>query len=228
MKRTRIVIATPHVRHDELEKSLRAEPWLEILRIRDRESLNPVPLEKFAPAYVFFPHWSWKIPPEIYEKFTCVIFHMTDLPFGRGGSPLQNLIVRGFESTQLSALQCVAELDAGPIFMKRPLSLAGSAEEILRRAAAETGRMILEIARNNPTPKPQEGDVVEFRRRTPADGNLAGIEDLKTVYNYIRMLDAEGYPRAFLKLGNLQFEFSGASLEGGAIHARVRITESNE
>ncbi len=27
-------------------------------------------------------------------KFECVCFHMTDVPYGRGGSPLQNLIIR--------------------------------------------------------------------------------------------------------------------------------------
>ena len=31
---------------------------------------------------------------EIHENYKCIIFHMTDLPFGRGGSPLQNLISR--------------------------------------------------------------------------------------------------------------------------------------
>ena len=41
---------------------------------------------------IFIPHWSFIIPKEIYQNFECILFHMTDLPFGRGGSPLQNLI----------------------------------------------------------------------------------------------------------------------------------------
>ena len=35
---------------------------------------------------------------------------MTDLPYGRGGSPLQNLIIRGFESTKISAIEFKMEL----------------------------------------------------------------------------------------------------------------------
>ena len=60
---------------------------------------------------------------------------MTDLPYGRGGSPLQNLIVRGKKDTMLSAIQVEKELDAGAIYMKMPLSLEGSAAQILRRAS---------------------------------------------------------------------------------------------
>jgi len=75
-------------------------------------------LRKWKPDYVFFPHWSWKISERIFTEFECVAFHMTDLPFGRGGSPLQNLISRGFKKTKISALKVVKELDAGPIYAK--------------------------------------------------------------------------------------------------------------
>ena len=53
---------------------------------------------------------------------------MTDLPFGRGGSPLENLILRGHTSTVISAIKCAPELDSGDIYLQKPLSLYGSAE----------------------------------------------------------------------------------------------------
>ena len=59
--------------------------------------LTRAALEQAKPRYVFFPHWSHIIPEDIHGAFECVIFHMTDLPFGRGGSPLQNLIARGIK-----------------------------------------------------------------------------------------------------------------------------------
>lgn len=39
------------------------------------------------------------------------------------------------------------------------------------------------------------------------------------------MLDAEGYPKAFVEVGPFRFEFSRASLRGRDIVADVRITE---
>ena len=67
---------------------------------------------------------------------------MTDLPFGRGGSPLQNLVERGIYETKVSAIRCCKELDGGDVYMKKPLSLWGTAEEIYLRAAELTKEMM--------------------------------------------------------------------------------------
>lgn len=61
-------------------------------------------LQENVPRYVFFLHWNWRVPEFIWKMHECVCFHMTDVPYGRGGSPLQNLIAAGHERTQLSAL----------------------------------------------------------------------------------------------------------------------------
>ena len=65
----------------------------EFMMVNSKEELTVSLLEEFKPKYIFFPHWSWIIPEEIYNNYNCVVFHSTDLPFGRGGSPLQTLIV---------------------------------------------------------------------------------------------------------------------------------------
>jgi methionyl-tRNA formyltransferase len=196
--------------------------------MRTREQLTSEALERIDPGYVFFPHWSWKIPAEIHDRFDCVIFHMTDVPFGRGGSPLQNLIVRGYRDTMLSAIKCVEALDAGPVYLKRPLSLDGNAEAILRRASGLMEEMIVEILERSPTPVPQEGNVVEFRRRKRADGDLAPLAEPEKVYDYIRMLDADGYPPAFLRSGRLLLEFREARLDGDAVEAKVTVRRAAE
>ncbi|MCX7144163.1 MAG: methionyl-tRNA formyltransferase [Proteobacteria bacterium] len=219
----RVVIATPHARHDDLELAVRELLGVEVLRLRAASELDLSILADFRPRFIFFPHWSWRIPSDIAEAYECVIFHMTDLPFGRGGSPLQNLIVRGIDETQLTALRCVAALDAGPIYIKRPLSLYGTAEEILLRAARLTGEMIQSIVREQPTPQPQVGEPTIFHRRIQQDGNLADLDELEKAFDYIRMLDADGYPSAFVETKHFRLEFSRASLKSDSIIADVRI-----
>ena len=71
---------------------------------------------------------------------------------------------------------------------------------------------------------PQKGKVVKFTRRKPEDGNLRNAESLDEVYNYIRMLDADEYPSAFVRIGDYKLEFSMASLKVGAVDASVKIT----
>ena len=188
------------------------------------EDLTAERLHNLKPATVFFPHWSWIVPPSVHTAFDCVMFHMTDLPYGRGGSPLQNLIVRGHKSTVMTAFLCSEEMDAGPVLLKRPLSLDGTARDILVRANDLIEEMIVEIIEKRPEPAPQEGEVVPFQRRTPADGNIARLDDLEQIYDYIRMLDAEGYPPAHIDIGAMRLEFCRASRSDDAVQADVTIT----
>jgi methionyl-tRNA formyltransferase len=220
----RVVLAAPHARYDALEEALRSRHELDVLRIRDAEQLTSDRIAAFAPRYVFFPHWSWKIPAAIYQTYECVIFHMTDVPFGRGGSPLQNLIALGHSETKLSALRCVAELDAGPVYAKRPLSLLGTAEEIFARAAELMEEVIAHIVADEPVPQPQAGEPVLFKRRTPEQGDLLSAASLGELHDMIRMLDAEGYPHAFLEVGGLRLEFTRASRSHDHVRADVRIS----
>jgi methionyl-tRNA formyltransferase len=192
--------------------------------IADARHLTFERLAAARPRYVFFPHWSHRIPASIHRHFECVIFHMTDLPFGRGGSPLQNLISRGICETKITALRCGDELDAGPVYLKRPLSLHGSAEEIFLRAAAVMEDMIAEMLRRAPLPRPQRGKPTVFRRRRPEEGDLSPARSLEQAYDMIRMLDADGYPRAFLDVGPLKFEFTRSARKSDCVLAEVRIT----
>lgn len=219
-----VIIATPHARNDQLIAHVEQRlPNYCIVRITAREELNQVNLQALAPAWIFFPHWSWIVPKNIHDNYECVIFHMTDLPYGRGGSPLQNLIVRGHKKTKLTALKCVAGLDAGPVYRKVGLGLEGTAEEILQRTAVLMEEIIIDIVENNPVPTPQVGEVVEFKRRHPEDGDITDLESLEPVYDYIRMLDAEGYPNAFMQTPFLKFDFTQARWNGDWLEAKVVI-----
>jgi methionyl-tRNA formyltransferase len=181
-------------------------------------------LEKIKPEYVFIPHWSKFIPEQIYTNYKCIVFHMTDLPFGRGGSPLQNLISRGIYETKISAINVVKDLDAGDVYLKKPLSLYGTAEEIFLRASEIIEKMILEIITDQLKSSPQSGEPIVFRRRKPEESNIVNLSDIKTVFDYIRMLDAEDYPSAFIETEFFRFEFSRAFLRfDNSIEANVRI-----
>jgi methionyl-tRNA formyltransferase len=165
------------------------------------------------------------VPDKIFESFDCIIFHMTDLPYGRGGSPLQNLILRGHRETVICATQCIDEVDAGPIYLRRNLSLAGSAQEIYLRASEKIYEMILEIIRSEPNPEDQFGSAVLFERRESQDSELRDLNSLEELYDFIRMLDAEGYPRAFLNFKNFRIEFKSAVTDGDSVTASVLITD---
>jgi len=180
-------------------------------------------LEIISPRYIFFPHWRWIVPKCIFEKYESVCFHMTDLPYGRGGSPLQNLIVHGQKDTVLTALRMEEGLDTGPVYFKKPLSLSGDAHDIYQSAAELSWEMIAEFIKIEPLATPQDGEAVLFKRRTPEESEMPKDLSLEQTYDYIRMLDAPGYPHAFIKYGNLCLEFDTANLKGNELIASVKI-----
>jgi len=197
--------------------------------ITKKEELTLDLIDKINPRYIFFPHWNWIVPKDILDKYESVCFHMTDVPYGRGGSPLQNLIVRGHKETQLTALKMSEHLDAGPVYLKEPLSLHGSAQDIFYRAAFKIMELIEKISINTPVPEKQKGDVTTFKRRSPAESEIVEDLNLEQLYDFIRMLDAETYPKAFLNIKGYRFEFDKATLnETGKLEARVSITGNDK
>ncbi len=208
----------------KIKKRLKGDWYL----IESYEDLTLEKIEKINPTYIFFPHWSKKVPQEIFNKFECICFHETDLPFGRGGSPIQNLINKGFDKTKISALKIIEEFDAGPIYLKTSLSLEGLAEEIYIRSAKLVFQMIETIILENIKPVEQQGEVTIFKRRDPKESLISEkIYDLKELFDFIRMLDAEGYPSAKLIYNNFIFEFERPALRTEKIEATVQIRCNN-
>lgn len=179
---------------------------------------------RIKPRYLFFLHWSWKVPSEIVNPFECVGFHPADLPFGRGGTPIQNLILRGLKTTKLSAFRMTEAMDAGPIYLQKPLSLQGSAEQIFARMSQLALQMIQTMIAEQPVPIPQKGKAVIFKRRKPEESEIQTLPSLENLYDFIRMLDARDYPKAFFHHRGFCYALSDAALTEAGIVAKVKIT----
>jgi methionyl-tRNA formyltransferase len=226
--KNRFIILSEKKWHKDLFNQLKSEfndnEWL---LINKKSDFNLQLLNEFKPDKIFIPHWSYIIPEEIFNSFDCIVFHMTDLPFGRGGSPLQNLIVRGFKTTKISAIKVQSGIDTGDVYLKKSLDLTGSAQEIFQKSAIIIEEMIKEIIIKKSIPSPQIGEVVEFKRRKPEESNISELEDLENIYNYIRMLDCEGYPHAFIETKLFKAEFTNADFNESEkiITANVRIVK---
>ena len=194
--------------------------------ITDKENLTLENIKKINPKYIFFPHWSWIVPKEITDSYDCVCIHMTDLPYGRGGSPLQNLIIKGHKVTKITALKMTQELDTGDIYHKVSLDLLGSAQEIFIEAANKAYELIKFIVENNPAPQPQEGEVVNFNRRKPSQSEIPKDITFDNIYDYVRMLDADTYPAAYIDFGGFRLLFKKAKLDNGKLTMEVDVKKN--
>jgi len=201
---------------------LRKKTQYNFIFIQSQKKINFKYLKSIKAKYIFFLHWSSKIPNKIFNNFECIVFHMTDLPYGRGGSPLQNLIMMGKRNTKLTAFKCVKKLDSGPIYLKKKLSLDGNLEEIFSRVSILSEKMIFSIIRKKLKPRKQTGKVFNFKRRKPFHGNLKYARNINEVYNMIRMLDGQNYPKAFINFNNFILKFSCAKRNKLYFQAKVQ------
>jgi methionyl-tRNA formyltransferase len=110
--------------------------------------------------------------------------------------------------------------------MKRNVHLNGNAEDIYKRIEIIALKMAIKIAKmKNINFIKQLGKVSYFKRRKSEDSNLELIKNsnLPKIYDFIRMLDAVGYPKAFLKIGDKKITLNNAIMSKKSISGYFKI-----
>jgi methionyl-tRNA formyltransferase len=88
--------------------------------------------------------------------------------------------------------------------------------------------MISNFIKENPNPVAQEGTITNFKRRTPEQSQIPEGLLLEDIYNYIRMLDAPGYPKAFLEMNNYRLELESSEYIDGRLSAKVSFIKRED
>ncbi len=178
--------------------------------IKSKKQLTYNSIKRINPSIIFFPDWSWKVPEEIVRNFKCVCFHEAPLPKFRGGSPIQNQILRGKTKTKTTAFIMNEKIDAGNIILQKDLSLQGSLQEIFSHMYKNDYSMILKIINGKYKERKQIGTPTTYKRRKPEDSELKNLNHTKKyLYDFIRMLE-DPYPNAYMKIGKKRLIFKKA------------------
>lgn len=199
-----------------------------LVLVRRPEELDLELLERIRPRFVILPDWSWIVPTELLERAPFIGFHASSLPAYRGGSPLQYQILDGLRETELSMFRMQAGLDAGPVLLRRPLSLEGTIGEVWGRIVELVPSMVdaLLTGTLQPQRQPQHGFV--RRRRQPSDSELRDLSlPLDRLYDVVRALD-DPYPNAFLRLSGKRIALRAPRRDGDALIAEAVITEDRD
>ena len=173
------------------------------LVLRDRDQYAEDLVHDFKPDLILFYGWSWMIPKEIFQRYTCLMLHPSPLPRYRGGSPLQNQIIRGETESMVTIFVINDEVDGGDIIGQEKFSLLGGLDVIFERIE-DLGYLISKrILSGHMVRLPQDRTKkTEFLRRSPEESEISHDElcnkDALYLYNKIRML-ADPYPNAFIR-----------------------------
>lgn len=215
-----VVIAKYQFYLDDAIEAFRDSGIELILKLSIRD-FTPTDVNPDKRIFLFFPHVSGKVEKSILDQFTCIGFHAGDLPKDRGGSPIQNKILKGEYLTKLSAFLMTTEIDAGPIYLQAELDLSeGNIEEMLHDVSKLSARMMFKIANNRILPSPQIGEPSFVRRLDQNDSWISSLDLNPTqLFDRIRMVDGLGYPNARITIDNYDLVFSNASLQNGILTA---------
>ena len=185
-------------------------------------------IKKINPKIIFFIHWSKKINKNVFNNFTCIQFHSSDLPKYRGGSPIQHQILKNLKKTKITAFKVSEKIDQGEICLKENLNLNGSAEEIFKRMEKICLKMILKISNSEKLvfrKQSKTNNIYKRRKKNDSKIDFNKLKDINSIYNFIRATDANDYPKAFKKYRKFMIEFYNAKIISKKLYAEIKITK---
>jgi methionyl-tRNA formyltransferase len=171
--------------------------------IESREEYSDSFVIDYNPDFILFYGWSWKVNKDIINNYKCIMLHPSKLPKYRGGSPIQNQIIRGENDSAVTLFLMNRDMDSGPIVFQEPLSLSGKISDIFDRIENLGYKGTMQFL-NNPTDgvEQKNDEASYFVRRLEGQSEIT-LDEIKNesaeyLYNKIRML-GDPYPNAFVR-----------------------------
>jgi methionyl-tRNA formyltransferase len=134
-----------------------------------------------------------------------IVIHASDLPQGRGWSPLTWQVIEGKNVIPVTLFEAVEKIDAGDFYLKDEIILEG--HELLPEIQHLLSTKIIEMATKfvkehlELSPNKQIGKASFYPKRTPKDSELDIHKTIDEQFNLLRVCDNEKYPAFFYKNG---------------------------
>lgn len=134
-----------------------------------------------------------------------LVIHESDLPKGRGFSPVQWQVEQGSNVIKTKLIAAEEEADVGDVFLTDEICLEGHElfSEIRLKQALSSIRLIERFLSAYPSVSatPQSGSPTYYRRRTRKDDELNVDQTLREQFNKLRVAQNDNFPLYFLLNG---------------------------
>ena len=148
-----------------------------------------------------------KIPSKYlkFSKFNLVI-HGSDLPYGRGMSPISWQILKGKSKIVFTLFEANKEYDTGKYYLKKTINFGNKSllNEIKKKQFNEMVNLYLSFLKNHKKIKikNQTGKSFYFRLRKSKDSKININKSIKEQFNLLRIVDNKNYPAYFIYKNN--------------------------
>lgn len=134
------------------------------------------------------------------NKFNLVV-HESDLPYGKGWSPVTWQILEGKHNIPVTLFEATDSIDAGQIYLKAMMKLDGTEllDEIKHQQGLVTLSLILDFIKSLPDVKGkvQKGEQSFYSKRGPEHSRLDVNKSLYEQFDLLRVSDNNRYPAHF-------------------------------
>jgi len=138
-----------------------------------------------------------------------LVIHESDLPKGRGWSPLTWQILENKNKIPVTLFEAEDKVDSGVIYDQEWINFEGHEliEELRGAQANATLNLCKRFVNNYPdalaSHRTQAGDEGFYKRRYPVDSEFNPNKSIKDQFNLLRVVDNENYPAFFEQSGYL-------------------------
>ncbi|MBA4450532.1 methionyl-tRNA formyltransferase, partial [Cylindrospermopsis raciborskii CS-506_D] len=150
------------------------------------------------------------VPPSVLSQFKHnLVVHESELPQGKGWSPLTWQILEGKNDIPVTLFEAAKQVDSGNIYLQQWLHFQGheTIDELRHAQAQSTLELCKEFVREYPDilkrTRPQLGKSSFYPRRRPQDSKLDPHISIGDQFNLLRVVDNERYPAFFEWAGRL-------------------------
>ena len=134
-----------------------------------------------------------------------LILHESDLPKGRGMSPISWQVLQGKKNIVFSLIDASEKIDAGKIYYKKKVKFNGTElfEDIKKSQLINNLQLLEKFIRNlikhnkPPKSKKQKGRPTYYSLRSSSDSELKINKSIKSQMNLMRICDFNNYPAFF-------------------------------
>jgi methionyl-tRNA formyltransferase len=180
-------------------------PFLEDLRRAGHTAEHIHHVKDIPPSeVVFYLSCAQLVPPAILARNRHnIVIHGSDLPRGKGWSPITWQITEGKNEIPMTMFEAVEAVDSGRIYLRDALRFAGHelVGELREQQALVSIRMCHEFLRRYPaiidSAEEQRGDETFYPRRKREQSRLDPDKTLREQFNLLRVVDNERYPAFF-------------------------------
>lgn len=138
-----------------------------------------------------------------------LVVHESDLPKGKGWSPITWQILEGKNEITISLFEAAQEIDAGHIYLQKKICFNGFEliDEIKHIQGLSTIELILDFITNidKIISRPQIGESTFYERRLDKHSELDINKTILEQFNLLRVCDNERYP-AWFELNGIKYK----------------------